>query len=340
MDIYYNDQVNEVSLIFKGFVVGDFSDDGCLKANYSLGELFINYIELDHEKIIKMIEDDFNLIEKDYNKFELNINNFFNKLTKIHPYFFDFVQTFISIIDICQDELQLKNETKQLKKELIRYVEVGKKYKEAVEICLDYENPSEYSNLSTLERYFLYEQTENNPRALIFPSYRIGTKENLDKRNEDISVSDTSNYIELKKLLPKEPLVIFEMYQTNIEGVCYFEFIKLVTKGIFVRKCKNCNKYFINTGRADTLYCDRLIDGEEKTCKDVGAMNIYREKTKNDPIMDEYNKIYKRNNARVRYKKMSKNDFYIWSEKARKIRDKARSGEITLEEFKEWLAKK
>jgi hypothetical protein len=402
MDIYFNDEINEVSLIFKGFVIGDFSDEGYIKVKYSLGELFINFVELDHDKIIKTIESDFSLVNKDYETYESSIDNLFSNLTELHPYFYDVYQTFENMRDMWEVTLSLYYELKEtiqdnefwfndeksiqnikkilkehykllpenksgnsfkakvegilnecvetlnkdsnlIKEKLLEFCHVGKKYKIAVEYCLDSENPNEYSDLTSVERYFLFEQTHGkyNLRNYIFPSFKIGTKENPDIYREDSSITDTTNYNELKKKLPNEPLVMFEYYQSDIKGLCYLEFMKLIKKGIFVRKCNNCQKYFINTGRADTLYCDRIVNADRKTCRDVGAMNQYREKVSNDPIMEIYQKYYKKNYARIKYKseskRMSKQDFEKWSNQAMEMREKAKSGKITFDEFKEWL---
>lgn len=155
------------------------------------------------------------------------------------------------------------------------------------------------------------------------------------KNNSPDIISDIDTFA---KYINKQKIALTQsLYINHLHQLCYIEFFQMVEKNIFIRKCKNCNKYFIPYSRPDTLYCDRLISEDGKTCKDVGAMNVYREKVKEDPIMEMYNRVYKKYNARVRYKKITQADFYDWSEKAREMRDKAKSGEITLEEFEEWL---
>ncbi len=156
----------------------------------------------------------------------------------------------------------------------------------------------------------------------------------LENNPHDI-ISNIDSFVEYIK---KQKVTLTQsLYINNLHQLCYIEFLQMVEKNIYIRKCKNCNKYFIPYNRPDTLYCDRLMSEDGKTCKDVGAMNIYREKIKEDPIMEMYNRVYKKYNARVRYKKITQEDFYNWSEKAREMRDKAKGGEITLDEFKEWL---
>lgn len=49
-----------------------------------------------------------------------------------------------------------------------------------------------------------------------------------------------------------------------------------------------------------------------------------------------YNKAYKRNNSRVRSKKITQSEFFKWSDDTRKKRDLALSGKISLKEFEKW----
>jgi len=118
----------------------------------------------------------------------------------------------------------------------------------------------------------------------------------------------------------------------EIEGKKYFvDTEKLTIKLLETKCCKKCGNKFIYPGRKDTAYCDN--------CRDTGAMDMYLEKISNDTIMKEFNKAYKRNHARVRYKKMSKEDFHKWSLKAREMREKANSGEVTIDEFVSYLSR-
>ena len=55
--------------------------------------------------------------------------------------------------------------------------------------------------------------------------------------------------------------------------------------------------------------------------------------------MKEYNKAYKTRFARIKYKKITKEEFQAWAEVARAERDKCIAGEIALEQFKAWLGR-
>lgn len=98
------------------------------------------------------------------------------------------------------------------------------------------------------------------------------------------------------------------------------------------RTCKHCGKKFALLGKSDTVYCNR-VNPNGKTCKEIGANKKYRAKSKEDPIMQIYNKAYKRYFAWIRYNKWTPDEFKQWSKQARDLRDLAYAGEISLEDF-------
>jgi len=42
--------------------------------------------------------------------------------------------------------------------------------------------------------------------------------------------------------------------------------------------CKNCNKYFTVSSYINTEYCKREYKGTGKTCKEIGATQVYKKK--------------------------------------------------------------
>jgi hypothetical protein len=155
---------------------------------------------------------------------------------------------------------------------------------------------------------------------------------NGERIPEDISVKDIS---------PKN-LEVVEMYEiNNMDDLIRFELLKMVSSGVLVKKCANCGQYFVPVGRIDTAYCNRVYKNSEnqRTCAEIGSMLKYKNKIKDDPVYTAYNKVYKRNNSRVRNKIMSQSDFLSWSEEARRLRDDCYAGKISLDDYKAWLEK-
>ena len=135
----------------------------------------------------------------------------------------------------------------------------------------------------------------------------------------------------------KEPEIV-ELYSINfLPDLCRFEFIKMIEHNIFIRKCKNCDHFFIPRGRADTEYCNRQYKETGRRCNEIGAMIRYERNVAENPILTAHKKAYRRFNSRVRNKKMTQTEFLQWSNEASKKRDLCLAGELPFDEFITWL---
>ena len=78
--------------------------------------------------------------------------------------------------------------------------------------------------------------------------------------------------------------------------ICLNELVSLyakliIEKKITVKKCKNCNRYFITESRTDEIYCNNISpQNPNKTCKEYGAKKTYRDNIKSRPLKDEHYK--------------------------------------------------
>jgi hypothetical protein len=132
-----------------------------------------------------------------------------------------------------------------------------------------------------------------------------------------------------------------EAYLLNsLHDYLQFELIKFILSDLPLLKCQNCGRIFIPRGRPDVKYCDKVSEGETLPCDAIGALRVYQYKVARNPIFSAFNKAYKRMNSRVKYKTITQQEFYEWSEKARAMRDKCVNSEISLDELNEWLGNK
>lgn len=121
-----------------------------------------------------------------------------------------------------------------------------------------------------------------------------------------------------------------------------FDFAQVYNNNIAFVKCKNCGKYFVPVGRSDSKYCSfPLVGDNSKTCKDVGAINTRAEKEKNDLITKEYRRVYMRLNMKL--KRHPDSEMYQTQMKkltadVKKMRASLESGDISEEDFIEWLS--
>ena len=104
-----------------------------------------------------------------------------------------------------------------------------------------------------------------------------------------------------------------------------------------IHKCKNCGRYFVVTGNITQDYYTRLMEGSEKTCRQMGAVVQYQSRQMKNPATREFTRSYKAHNARVRYGTMSKAEFTAWSKTARAKRADCVAGKLSLGDFVAWL---
>lgn len=127
------------------------------------------------------------------------------------------------------------------------------------------------------------------------------------------------------------------LYPTSVYDLIDFFARECLKREQRVRVCKNCDKYFVLSGYANAEYCDRPFDDQGHTCKEMGALNVWQKKAKK-PAYELYSKEYKKRFARIKYGKVTKEDFYAWAEKARELRDQCMADTMEYEQFQEWIA--
>ncbi len=121
-------------------------------------------------------------------------------------------------------------------------------------------------------------------------------------------------------------------------GECYnFLMYHMLRHGRQYRICKHCNRLFSVRPQSKIEYCDRPIGEGDKRCIDVGASRRYEKKNADIPAMREYQRSYKAHNARIRYGRMTREEFGQWAESAREKRDQCLAGTLSLEDFVAWL---
>ena len=136
----------------------------------------------------------------------------------------------------------------------------------------------------------------------------------------------------------KFPTCISVTYScSSIFEMLNLEFTKMLEANIKLRKCKRCGKYFIMKGNYDTNYCDRIAEGQTRSCQDLAAQENYKAKAAENPALAIYSKYYKRYAARVRSRQIKEPDFKKWKFQALSKRDECSDGKITIEEYVAWM---
>lgn len=111
---------------------------------------------------------------------------------------------------------------------------------------------------------------------------------------------------------------------------------------ISVPTCLASGRYFIVKGNCHGSYCDRIAEGELRTCQQLAAQEAYLEKLKSNDgknPLSVYQKYYKRCFARVQAGSLKREKFKLWQYEAVQKRDGCLGGTLTLDEFENWLDK-
>ena len=144
-------------------------------------------------------------------------------------------------------------------------------------------------------------------------------------------------YLSGAELVLPEQFHIEVLLTETLDDLATFLLARYARENLRYRKCKFCGRYFGVVRNYKSEYCDRLIDGSTKTCKDSGALRLYEKRKLENPAVKEYKRSYKAHNARIRYGLMTREEFQAWSKEARQNRDRCVAGELSLEEFVAWL---
>ena len=150
----------------------------------------------------------------------------------------------------------------------------------------------------------------------------------------------SGNIKDVVEKINSDEFISVQLYKCSVINACFIEIIKMITLGITARKCHNCGRYYVVTGRSDTEYCDRIAPGyADKTCKDIGPIKEYAKRLENNPLLLAYQKAYKAKHAELR-KITNPTRYEEEREKLKQWRLSAKAsaekGEV-IEEFKKWL---
>lgn len=67
-----------------------------------------------------------------------------------------------------------------------------------------------------------------------------------------------------------------------------------------IRKCKNCNRYFVVKYSSLAEYCSRKVDGTNSTCQEYASKKTYKKKQAENPLYQVFTTYYNRIYGRIR----------------------------------------
>jgi hypothetical protein len=232
---------------------------------------------------------------------------------------------------------------------------------ELIEFCFDESfYPEALGGLNPAERYGLYCHIKDIPIAhsrteRFFVGLRTSgeklpcgmtAEEFIERVNRNMMLTGEQRAFAEKYGLDPEhmehryriPLFISTAYEcSTVRDMLYLEFTKMLEQNIRFRKCRRCGRYFIMKGNYPGEYCDRVAEGETRTCQQLAAQDKYKTKLKDNGAWGAYGKYYKRYFARAKAGAIKQPAFKQWQYAAVARRDECAEGRLPLEEYLSWL---
>ena len=116
----------------------------------------------------------------------------------------------------------------------------------------------------------------------------------------------------------------------------YLALLYLHTKTRF-KQCDHCKRFFATTGQGNPRFCNRLIEGANKTCRQMMPKVQFEIEVERTPAKWLYNRAYRTMYSRIFSGAITKDMFKNWMERARSKRDACLAGELSAEEYSAWL---
>ena len=129
------------------------------------------------------------------------------------------------------------------------------------------------------------------------------------------------------------------LYSSSIRDMIDYSLRSCVERNITVRRCRNCGRWFPQTGRVSAEYCERPVPKGQQRCREAGAFQQWTKRQTDDPVFKAYRKEYKKRFAWIKAGRITDQQFYDWSERARAEKKKCDREEISRDAFFEWLKK-
>lgn len=220
-------------------------------------------------------------------------------------------------------------------------------YREALELCLSADVLPEYT---LPERYVMFANLHPEiQNQMLRTMYAVAPIRYGQFHTEQMISFDDPDMVDVRTVLDglhrdSENAVSLHPYFAvqSLEEMLYLELMEAVKRGIRVKRCGLCDRYFALADKRKRSYCDRLYDGKH-TCKQIGAKQKFSQAVDDDPYLQKFQRVYNRMYSRYYRedasdgdsgtKKLSAEEFKAWTAAASELRRAYRRKEISGEEL-------
>lgn len=204
-----------------------------------------------------------------------------------------------------------------------------------LEYCV-FNEKNELENLTPLEKLHIFIHTNSIEE---YPILTYNEFNKIIKLNKDTFKITEKEIIQTLKDKDNNRYGIQEFYEIdNFYNLLFLELYFILQEKTYLKKCKNCGKYFLTTNSA-VIYCDNVFT-DNKTCREIGASKVFTKNLEKDEAYNLYRKVYKKKQALAKSKGGSfEIEYNKFKNQGKDKKNAYKLKEITKEEFIKWLNK-
>jgi len=295
---------------------------------HQIGQLLFSFLDIDWDKLVAEISK----FRKQYPS-DADIQKYYSELKDrfrdAHP----FLSHRIGRLTLEPDPDNLK----ELYLKLSEFARFKAEISGAIYMTVDADG--EHSELSLIQRYHLLQLggpelsiQAQKMYSLVSIQHRISEN---GKRVFGLSKREITP--ELVDKVADSDLSAYTFYcSDDICALVFLEFEYMCTESYAIRKCGRCGRYFLPYSGV-SLYCDRPVDTDGRTCKDIAAKEKYMRKVNSDAAKRLYtrlNNAYQMRCSRAPsvYRPESR---FAWQDMAKRLLSEVEAGAMTFETFEE-----
>lgn len=307
-----------------------------------VGELLIELSEVGRKEMLELISEYPCLNDKcTPDNFDTFLAWFSKEMTKKYNYivsFFNQNMLMEEIFNFLEDKEYFKkriNDFKEYKKDIIKYAR-----EETITAIKNFDKNIDYfTKVALLFHINVVELYEAALESLDI--------DNKSKTADEILILGMRHFtknqkIEYKITLGEDGSTLYDIYYMNdLLSFQMFDTCNVMKYNIVIKKCKNCEKYFIPEKRSDTIYCDRPSPQDNSmTCKEYGSRKLWYDRLKENKSAKLYRNIYMAKQMLAKRNpdvKHHQEDFEEYKVQATQWKKDVKAGLKTEEEYITWL---
>lgn len=204
-----------------------------------------------------------------------------------------------------------------------------------IEYCL-FNEREELKDLKPIENLHIFIHSNSIDK---YPILKHNNFSKVIKLNKSTPRMDENELIETLKDKDNNRYGIQEIYEIdNFYNLLFLELYFILQEKTYLKKCKNCGKYFL-TNNSAVIYCNNIFE-DDKTCREIGASKVFVKNLEKDEAYNLYRKVYKKKQALAKAKGGTfEIEYNLFKAQGKDKKNAYKLEEITKEDFIRWLDK-